>query len=362
MKNNFNTPEFFLGANTPLGFFSLFDQLYIPEDNWFCHILKGGPGTGKSTLMKKIAKKSLKNKIPLEVIRCSSDPKSLDAIILPCHKKCIVDGTAPHVIDPKYPGISDEIINLGEYWDTKKLKAYKDQIIKLCQENKLYHSNSQKYLSAYGCAYNSTAKIISHSLNYEKLNAFCKRLSKKIIKKSGYHKPTETLRFISSVTPDGYVFLENTLPELCDKIYIIDDKYGTIGHLVLDSLRKSALELNHKIITCPSPFAPEKHLQALFITDTKTGIITQNKNLFEVPMSNSKIEYKKINTNRFIEKNNFKNLVSFNNKIQKEFLRESIHNLSLARNTHDKIETLYSNSMNYNKVNKITQKLESFQV
>ena len=360
MKNNFKCPEFFLGANTPSGFFSLFDQLYYPDNGWFCHILKGGPGTGKSTLMKKVAEKSCKKKIPLEIIRCSSDPKSLDAVILTAHKKCIVDGTAPHVIDPKYPGISDEIINLGTYWDTKKLKSHETEIVKLCQENAAYHATSKKYLSAYGCAYDSTSRIISDSLNYEKLNGFCKRFAKKIIKKSTLERPSEKLRFISSVTPDGYVFLEKTLPQLCNKIYIIDDKYSIIGSFILEFLREHALDLNHEILTCPSPFAPEKHLQALFVKDLKIGIVVQNKNLFQLSMSNPGIEYKKINAQRFNQKNNFKNLINFNTKIQKEFLKEAVYNLTLARNVHDKIEALYSNAMNYTQVNKITQKLESF--
>ena len=47
MKNNPKTPEFFLGANTPLGFYSLFDGLYSPDGDWFCHILKGGKEKGK---------------------------------------------------------------------------------------------------------------------------------------------------------------------------------------------------------------------------------------------------------------------------------------------------------------------------
>lgn len=47
--------RFFLGAEFPQGFVSLFDQLEHGKDGWRMFVMKGGPGSGKSTLMKKIA-------------------------------------------------------------------------------------------------------------------------------------------------------------------------------------------------------------------------------------------------------------------------------------------------------------------
>ena len=46
--------QYFLGANSPTGFYSLYDHLLPPEEARAIYILKGGPGCGKSTLMRKI--------------------------------------------------------------------------------------------------------------------------------------------------------------------------------------------------------------------------------------------------------------------------------------------------------------------
>ena len=46
---------FFLGANSPSGFYSLYDQLIDPAQARDILILKGGPGCGKSSLMKRVA-------------------------------------------------------------------------------------------------------------------------------------------------------------------------------------------------------------------------------------------------------------------------------------------------------------------
>ena len=41
--------KYFAAANTESGFFSLFDEVFSPEHLRRIYILKGGPGTGKST-------------------------------------------------------------------------------------------------------------------------------------------------------------------------------------------------------------------------------------------------------------------------------------------------------------------------
>lgn len=70
--------HFFLGANTPQGFVSRFDQLADPAGGWREFVIKGGPGTGKSTLMKRVAAAAEGRCEQIELIHCSSDADSLD--------------------------------------------------------------------------------------------------------------------------------------------------------------------------------------------------------------------------------------------------------------------------------------------
>ena len=91
---------YFLGANTPTGFRSLYDQFIDPETDRALYIIKGGPGCGKSTFMKQIARCILNAGHSVECIRCSGDPDSLDGILIPELKIAYVDGTAPHAAAP----------------------------------------------------------------------------------------------------------------------------------------------------------------------------------------------------------------------------------------------------------------------
>lgn len=45
---------FFLGANSPSGFYSLYDQMLPPAQARRVFLLKGGAGCGKSSLMRRV--------------------------------------------------------------------------------------------------------------------------------------------------------------------------------------------------------------------------------------------------------------------------------------------------------------------
>ena len=115
---------FFLGANTPSGFVGYLDDLYDERDGWRAYLIKSGPGSGKSTLMRSVLRRATEAGEQAEVILCSSDPSSLDGVILRKHKLCILDATAPHIIEPKYWGAVETIVDLGSCMDNAQLHAH----------------------------------------------------------------------------------------------------------------------------------------------------------------------------------------------------------------------------------------------
>lgn len=86
---------------------------YIPEitDGLTRRIfLKGRPGTGKSTFLKKAAAAALRRGLETEIYHCSLDPKSLDMVVVRELSFCLLDSTAPHEYFPSKGG--DEIVDL----------------------------------------------------------------------------------------------------------------------------------------------------------------------------------------------------------------------------------------------------------
>ena len=121
------TRKMFPGGNTANGFYSFFDYI-IPNDVNRIFCLKGGPGVGKSSFMKKMAKEFTKMGYDVELHYCSSDPSSLDGVVIKGLNVVMIDATAPHTVDPKIPGAVDEILNFGEFWDVDKIEKNREEI------------------------------------------------------------------------------------------------------------------------------------------------------------------------------------------------------------------------------------------
>lgn len=112
----------------PDGFISCFDRL-IPEGTLRRMIvLKGGPGVGKSTFMRRVHAALCQDGAPSTLYFCSGDPDSLDAVAVPDAGLLILDGTAPHTVDPKIPGARDGILNLGAFLNEEAMRPRLGQI------------------------------------------------------------------------------------------------------------------------------------------------------------------------------------------------------------------------------------------
>ena len=116
--------KMFPGGNTTKGYYFLFEYMIQPAVNRV-YIIKGGPGTGKSSLMNFISREMTGRGYEVEHHHCATDPDSLDGLVIPDLGVALLDGTAPHAFDPKNPGIAEEIVNLAEYWDDTVIIPYK---------------------------------------------------------------------------------------------------------------------------------------------------------------------------------------------------------------------------------------------
>lgn len=132
----------YLGAATPAGpvdhIMKLTDQL---DKRYF---IKGRPGSGKSTMLKKLVEEAVKNGMDVEVYHCGLDPHSLDMVILPEKSVAIFDSTAPHEYFPSKE--TDEVIDMYARAITPGTdEKYSDQI----HEIKTRYTQKVKEANAY---------------------------------------------------------------------------------------------------------------------------------------------------------------------------------------------------------------------
>ncbi len=98
----------FFGAGTPSGALDYIDSLTGGLAKRY--LLKGRPGTGKSTLLKKLADASSMRGLDIELYHCAFDSNSLDMILWPELDLCLFDSTAPHLYQPSRP--NDDVIDM----------------------------------------------------------------------------------------------------------------------------------------------------------------------------------------------------------------------------------------------------------
>jgi len=263
-----NSPvSYFAAANGYDGFRSYFGEVFDPESFLDIYILKGGPGTGKSSLMKKCAN-TLSTKVKsYELIYCSSDPKSLDGVIISTDKGrvAILDGTAPHATDPKIPGAVDKIINLGDYWNEELLKSNREEIEKLTKMKSRAYKMAYGYLSICG-RLNSEVKRIIDGL-YVGGNEKALELLDNRNEGSGEKKT----RLITSYGKGGFHRL-NTLKNISDNTVYVVGAYGSEYKFMAEIKRELDCR-NIDYVLCPSPLEKDA-IDAIYLPSSKKAIIT----------------------------------------------------------------------------------------
>lgn len=340
--NNFKY-KYFLASNSSEGFISVFKNRYNAEDGWKSYIIKGGPGTGKSSFMKYIASKAHDKGLEIELCPCSSDPDSLDALVIPQKKVIILDGTAPHTVDPEYPAICEEILNFGSFWETEMLKSQSENIIKLTQKNKALHKSASMYIMAAGEILKDNFKIALGCRDELKILKFSKNLCKKYIpQKMG--KGKEEIRFLYAITPKGVVSFANTATMNCKTQIIIEDKYSAVSDEIMQNIRTHAILNGYNIITVKNSLLPSSLIDHIIIPELSLCFLRE----FDYQHFDSGV--RRIHARRFLNNaklSNSRERLKFNRKLINELLLNAISVLKQAKDVHDDIEEYYIRAMDF---------------
>ena len=346
---------FFLGANTPEGFYSLFSELYSPEDGWRLYIIKGGPGTGKSTLMKRIASAADRRGLFCERICCSSDPESLDAVIIPSLKISIADGTPPHVIEPKYPGVCEKFVDLGLFRDDSRLCGFRNEIIEAAKENSFYHKKCVDFLFAALSCRNDTASVVLPAMKIDALHKLSEKLSEKLLSGVCDSPVRMKKRIISAVTPEGIRDFSETLGALAEKNVILYDSFGCAAAVILKFLSLRAAEKGIEGYCCYDFMNPSSSPTALILPSFNLSL----QRVRAKPRENEGGSLT-VNCMRFYDStvlSRHKNRIAFNNRSEDEMISGARECLIKAKATHDRLEKYYISAMDFDKMNKYTEKL-----
>jgi len=346
LKTDSTIERYFAASNSYLGFVSYFDEIFSPEQYERIYIIKGGPGTGKSSFMKKIHNE-LSGRIDTELIFCSSDTNSLDGVILKKDDKrvALLDGTAPHSADTKLPGAVDELLNLGDFWESAFISAKRDKIRDLCDEKSKAYSTAYSYLKIAG----ECQKFIDkESLEtYDSIEG--KRLARKLCESyfGSLSNGKRKTRLISAFGKDGEVSLD-LCPKICDKNIFIDKTLPFFRFLIKD-IAEAFAALGTDITVFPSALDGSR----------LDGILLSNEKIFIGGIDGGEA----INTDKLYKKSKLGNeRLRVARELSDFSLGEAVRWFGIASELHFELENIYSGCMNFELVDRIFVKtLEEIQ-
>ncbi len=341
---------FFASANSSAGFYSLFGEVFSEEKLRSLYILKGGPGTGKSTLLDTLSGRAEGEGYGFEALLCSSDPASLDGIVIDGIGVAVLDGTAPHSQEPHYPGVCGEIVNLGELWDGEELRRRRRETEEYFQIKSEAYARAYRLLRAAGIAEGDVIRGYERAADMPKLEAAVKRLLKQRVGK-GDGRGTVVRRFITAYSVGGCVRLK-TLDEMAEVTVTVNGSHG-FGRIYMNALYDAARLQDISMTAAPDALLPE-YYEAIFFPTSKVLVKLADGDEYDRGDV-------RVNCGRFVRADAIRHERSklrFSEKAAAGLCEEALISLAEAGKTHAEIEKIYKNAMDFDGVTRAAQLLE----
>ena len=352
--------HYFPGNNTPEGFFSYYKYVLGQREANKIICIKGGPGTGKSTFINKIANHFAKKEEAIDYLHCSADENSLDGIILKNRKIAIIDGTSPHTIDPITPGAVDKIINLGEFWNEDGIAVNKEEIIDLNEKTSKWYRIAYNYLNAAKSVYRSLEEIYNDAAETSEIYKLVADILGKLYDKMDISlRPGRAKKFFASaITANGVTHYIPSLLSEMQTVYMINSPVGFSNSSFMEVVSEGAIYRGFDVEYYYCPMSPEQKIEHIIIPSIKTAFVTMNEyhdvepweisDLWENDQEIILIDMNDYMNTRKISEN--KGLIVSLKEEYDILLSKAYNNLSMAKKTHLLVEDMYIPNMNFTEV------------
>ena len=241
---------YFAAANSGRGFVSDYPILFDTARLGRLYLIKGGPGTGKSTLLRRAAAYAEGKGCSVRRYACSSDPDSLDGIMVGDGKLAMIDATSPHGRELELPGAADELIDLGQFWDSRLLASRREEIRHLNRAKKAAYARAYQWLAAVAEVNGAALAMLEKCLDLPKLQGEVRRRLAGLPAGEGREIPAR----VSAVGMKGSV----TLPTMhlgAGRAYLLTETRGG-GELFLREVMRAVREQKADAEVAHTPLDP----------------------------------------------------------------------------------------------------------
>lgn len=197
---------YFIASNSKSGFCSYYESCFHDARIGRVFAVLGGPGTGKSYFLRAVAKAGERAGRTVEYIYCSSDPLSLDGVIVTGGGECLalLDATPPHSYEATRPGLREEVVDLGGFWDRLCIVHHREEIEQYNRQKSDAYRRAYRYLCGVGELLSVREELVSPFVRTEAVAKCAERLMREIPQGRGY---AERITLMRSIGMQGCVTL-----------------------------------------------------------------------------------------------------------------------------------------------------------
>lgn len=356
--------KLFAGSNTGVGFHSFYDHVAGPEARRV-FIIKGGPGIGKSTMMRRVGEALWEAGWPVEIFYCSSDTGSVDGIAAPGLGAAILDGTAPHIMEPTDPGAVGEVVNLGDYWDRSQISSRRESIRGINDRLSRLYRMSHDCLAAASRFRQVLVELTLRGggVDTTKLRALGIRLAQEAASLNRQEtrpwlatwNSGPRCLFASAITQEGTVNFLNSITGHLPHRHIVAGPVGSGKSILLKSIMQAALLLGMKMVVFRCSLDPDR-VEHLVFPDRGMAFVTSAwPHLVDIKSGD-----KSTDTAQFIEPGLLSGIGEscrqFTDRIRTA-TGASVEFLAQAKDLHDLLESYYIPAVDFARVDKTGERI-----
>lgn len=343
------SPRYFAASNSSTGFRNYYDDIFTDARVDRLYIIKGGPGTGKSHFMKVVAHRARGRGYHVTEYACSSDPASLDGLLLTKEGEPalgFLDGTPPHPREPTLPGVKEELIHLGAFWNSGALAEKGEAVRRLSEAKSAAYRRAYAYLSACGSADEVAEQYMNLCVRKDRIQALADRLLRGQPKGSG-SPPVPALRRAVGMTGKVCLHTFEREAELHGgTVVVLEDHYG-IAYRVTRVLYEASLAASRGMYVSYDPIYAHK-IDGIYYPDNGLCILVGQGD--SVASVGEGTPLRSIPLRRLADAEAMRALrgeIRHAAALREELTESALRELSMAAKYHFELESIYSKVMDF---------------